>query len=353
MTSTSADSSLYFFRENNLIVVLILYVDDLLITGNHLTKITWLQEALQQRFRMSYLGLLTKYLGIEFTHTPTGLTLHQTEYATSIIEEHGLLECNPTKTPLPSGFTISKQTKTPLVDPTSYRSLIGKLMFLTTTRPDITFAVNLLSQFNEKPQMAHFKALKQILRYIKGTLSIGLTFSQTGKLSLTGHSDVDWGGDVDQRKSTGAYVFTVNDTPVTWSTKKQTCIVLSSTESEYRSLVEATKEAMWIRNLLKELGYVKKGSIVISCDNQSAIKISQNPMYHSKTKHFEIHLNYVRDMVDKKKIAVVYISNANQPADILTKSLGKIKFDRCKQLLRLCNPNDSSSPQYLPLTSSS
>jgi hypothetical protein len=125
---------------------------------------------------MSYLGILTKYLGIEFAHTPSGLHLHQTKYVTNLLDEYGLLHCNPTQTPLPSGFTISKNTKTSAIDPTSYRRLVGKLMFLTTTCPDITFAVNLLSRFSATPQLAHFKALKQILRYLRGTLSIGFLF---------------------------------------------------------------------------------------------------------------------------------------------------------------------------------
>lgn len=208
-------------------------------------------------------------------------------------------DCNPTHTPLPAGFTTSAQTNTPDVDPTSYRSLIGKLSFLTTTRPDLIFAVDLLSRYNYAPQMAHLLAAKQILRYVRGTTSQGLFYPRSDTFTLIGYSDADWGGDLDQRKSTGAYIFTINNTPVTWNTKKQTCIALSSTESEFRSLVEATKEARWIQFLFQELGFDRKKPIQLMCDNQSAIKISKNPQFHSKTKNFEIHLNFVRDMVER------------------------------------------------------
>jgi hypothetical protein len=284
---------------------------------------------------MSYLGPLTRYLGLQFEQTPDGMVLHQTDFANSILETYGLAHCNSTKTPLPPGFTTRKDTRIETVDPKLFRSIIGKLMFLTNTRPDISFAVNLLSRYSSAPQQAHLRGVKQILRYIKGTSNLGLFYKRKSGLELTGYTDADWGGNLNQRKSTRAYLFTINGTPITWCTKKQTCVALSSTESEYRSLVEATKEAIWIKGLYSELGLRKKGPIHIFCDNQSAIKISKNPMYHSKTKHFEIHLNYVQDMVDNRKVAVDYTATDQQPADILTKALARIKFSRCRDLLNL------------------
>jgi hypothetical protein len=143
---------------------------------------------------MSYLGPLTKYLGLQFQHTPEELIVNQSDFAQSIIDEYGLTDCNPTQTPLPAGFTICRDTKTKPIDPTLFRSIIGKLMFLTNTRPDITFAVNLLSRYSSAPQQAHLRGVKQILRYIKGTKNIGLLYKRNTGLSLTGYTDADWGG---------------------------------------------------------------------------------------------------------------------------------------------------------------
>jgi hypothetical protein len=223
------------------------------------------------------------------------------------LQDFGLIDCNASKTPLPAGLKLQRDTQTPPVDKTLYQRMIGKLIFLTHTRYDISYAVNLVSRYMTHPQEAHLKAVKCILRYIKGTLDFGLFYPQSANLTFCGYSDADWGGDLDQRRSTGAFVFTVNGTPITWSSKKQTCVALSSCESEYRALVEASKEAIWIQNLYKELGFLIEKSAIIYCDNQSSIKISKNPQYHSKTKHFEIHLHFVRDMVNKKQIRVLFI----------------------------------------------
>jgi hypothetical protein len=156
------------------------------------------------------------------------------------------------------------------------------------------------------------------------------------------------GGDLYERKSTCAFLFTVGSTPITWNTKKQTCIALSSTKSEYCALVEAAKEAIWIRNLYYELGFVNRLPIKLYCDNQSSIKISKNPIYHSKTKHFEIHLKTIRDMVRQRQIEALYIPTKLQPADLFTKMLSYRNFTNCLQLLE--KPNPRSSPTMSQLT---
>jgi hypothetical protein len=244
-------------------------------------------------------------------------------------------DCKPTKIPLSPNHQLKKSTATPLVDPTLYRSMVGKLVFLTNTRPDIAFSVNLVSRYMDKPEEAHLQAVKSILRYIKGTTTLGLLYKKGGDFTLTGYTDADWGGDLDERKSTGAFIFTVGNTPISWSSRKQTCVSLSSTESEYRSLVETCKEAIWIQNLYTELGYNKGGAVTIHCDNMSTIKISKNPIYHSRTKHFEIHLHFVRDMVKRKRIQVLYLPTDEMPADTLTKALNRTKFENCRRLLNL------------------
>jgi hypothetical protein len=164
---------------------------------------------------MSYLGPLTKYMGLQFQQTPEGLMINQSDFAQTIIDDSGLTDCNPTQTPLPAGFTICKDTKTKPIDPTIFKSIINKLIFLTNTKPDITFAVNLLSRYSSTPQAAHLQGVKQILRYVQGTKNVGLLYKRSTGLRLTGYTDADWGGNLDSRKSTGAYLFTINGTPIT------------------------------------------------------------------------------------------------------------------------------------------
>jgi hypothetical protein len=339
MIQSSQDGNLYYLQESGQTVILVLYVDDLFITGDHLVKVRQLQKLLHSKFEMTYLGHCSKYLGLEFVQTKSGIKLHQQAYAKSILFEFGLMDCNASKTPLPAGFKLRKDTQTPLVDKTLYQRMIGKLKFLTHTRYDIAFVVNLVSHYMTHPQQAHLKVVKCILRYIKGTLDFGLFYPKRSELTLCGYSDADWGGDLDQRRSTRAFVFTANGTPITWSSKKQTCVALSSCESEYRALVEVSKEAIWIQNLYKELSFLKEEPTTIYCDNQSSIKISKNPQYHSKSKHFEIHLHFVRDMVNKKQVKVLFIPTNQQPADIFTKSTWNFEVRKLSQPSYFCLNN--------------
>jgi hypothetical protein len=249
LKQSSADGNLYYTRHNGKLIILVLYVDDLFITGNDITFINKLKTQLHQKFEMTNLGPCNQYLGLEFEQTPQGLRLHQTSYAQSIVDDFGLTDCNPTRTPLPTGLKLRKDTKTPYVDRHLYQQMVGKLIFLTNTRYDIAFSVNLVARYMQAPQQAHLQAIQSIIRYIKGTTQTGLFYSRNATLQLTGYSDADWRGDLDERKSTGAFLFTIGSTPITWNTKKKTCVALFSTESEYRTLVEVAKEAVWIRNL--------------------------------------------------------------------------------------------------------
>jgi hypothetical protein len=196
--------------------------------------------------------------------------------------------------------------------------MVEKLLFLTITRADIAYAVNLVSRYMENPQETHLKVVKSIIRYLVGTTSLGLFYRKWASLHLIGYSDADWGGDLDEQKSTHTFVNTVGDNPILWRSKKQTCLSLSSTESYYRALEKAAEEAIWIQGLFTKLGFYKQNTFTIYCDNQSAIKMSKIPIFHSKTKHFEIHLHFIRVMVNKKKIQVLYISTDRHPADIMT-----------------------------------
>jgi hypothetical protein len=193
-------------------------------------------------------------LGIQFVHRKDGLFLHQIDYASSILEEFGMMECNPSKIPLPQNLKLRMDMNSSLINLQLYQWMVDKLVFLTNTRWDIVYILNLVSCFMTQSQLVHLQVVKSIIRYIKGTIHFGLFYGQLTKLKLFGFSDADWGGRggyKDEQKSTRAYIFMINNTLITWCTKKQTCIVLSSTKLEYHALLEATKEVIWIKHLLR------------------------------------------------------------------------------------------------------
>jgi hypothetical protein len=280
--------------------------------------------------------------------------MHQREYALSILHQFSMDECSPSLTPLPEGIILSKNSATPPVDATLYRMLVGKLLFLTKTRPDLTYAVSVVSRFMQNPQEAHLQAAKHILRYVRRYPDLGLFFKQGEENRLCGYTDADYGQDIDDRISVGAYIFYLGNSPISWNSKKQSSTSKkqsstskkqsstsrSSCESEYRALAQCSCEAIWIRRLLKELRFLEEKPTHLYCDNQRSIKLSYNPVFHEKSKHFEIDYHYTRQKVKDNTIKVEFISSQEQPADILTKSLGRTKFENCKNKLHLRNqPN--------------
>ena len=187
----------------------------------------------------------------------------------------------------------------------------------------------------QNPQEAHLQAAKHILRYIRRHPDLGLFFQQGEDNCLNGYTDADYGQDVDDRISIGAYIFFLGNSPVSWNSKKQSSTSRSSCESEYRALAKCSCEAIWIRRLLSELKILDDQPTTIHCDNQSSIKLSYNPVFHEKSKHFQIDFHYTRQKVEDNSIRVIFISSKDQPADILTKPLGRIKFEACRQKLHL------------------
>ena len=203
-----------------------------------------------------------------------------------------------------------------------YQQLIGSLLFIgLATRPDILHSVNKLSQFNMNPHLEHMAAAKQILRYLKHTIHFTLNYNRPND-PLLGYSDADWATNYDRKSYTG-YVFELCGGAITWATKKQTTIALSSTEAEYMALAAATKEAVYLRNLVAEIGFqnLVNAPLTIYCDNQSAIQLAKNPAHHERSKHIDIRYHYIRSVYDKSYITILYISTEDMKADILTKNL--------------------------------
>jgi len=289
------------FRNGTLIVTI--YVDDILICGPKKDEIRDLKAKLSSQFEMTDCGPCKHYLGmhIERNRVQRTLTLSQKTYLTGVLKDFGLQNTKAVTTPMEPGAYLTKATERAsqqLIK--QYQSAIGSLMYaMTQTRPDIAYAVSTLSQFAHNPNEIHWKALKRVFRYICGTLDVSIEYglkSTCERLKLLGYSDSDWAGDVDLRKSTSGYVFQLANGPVSWSSKRQKTVALSFCEAEYMALMKATKEAVWMQGLLKELGLKGFDSVVIRMDNQGAIALAKNPEFHACTKHIDICHHYIREV---------------------------------------------------------
>ncbi|KAF7133538.1 hypothetical protein RHSIM_Rhsim09G0174500 [Rhododendron simsii] len=233
-----------------------LYVDDLIFTGNNPTMFETFKKTMFQEFEMTDIGLMAHFLGIEVTKSEEGIFISQSKYAMEILKKYGMETSNPVTTPVYSGLEL-KKSDTRNVDPIYFKSL-GSLRYLTYTRPDILYGIELVSRYMETPDQSHLFAAKRILRYIKGTHSDGLFYQSGGDLNLSGYSDSDWGRDLDERKSTTGFVFFIGDTAFTWTSKKQAIVTLSSCEAEYIAANSSVCHAIWLRNVLKHFGFLQE-----------------------------------------------------------------------------------------------
>lgn len=310
------------------------YVDDLILTGENRNVIEKFKLEMQQKFDMTDLGLLSFYLGIEVKQTATSISVCQTGYAMKILEKMGVGECNSCKLPMEPRTKLSKVVEgETLVDTTLYRSIIGSLRYLVNTRPDITFSVGVLSRFMEKPTTTHMAAVKQILRYIKGTLNIGCVYlKKQPDMDLVGYCDSDLAGDIDDRKSTTGILYFLGSSPVTWVSQKQRVVALSSCEAEYIAATAGTCQGIWLSKVISAVeGTEVKATLKV--DNKSAIALAKNPVYHDRSKHIDTRYHFIRDCVQVGSIDLVYVNTEVQLADMLTKPLGRQRFEELREKL--------------------
>ncbi|KAH9725758.1 retrovirus-related pol polyprotein from transposon RE2 [Citrus sinensis] len=338
-----ADTSLLCKGKQGSIIFFLIYVDDILITGPNSAELEQFILEFSQVFALKDLGKLSYFLGIEVSYAADNIYLSQRKYIRDLLSKADMLECKGCDTPMVTGVKLQKEAKGHLgqyvEDPTGYRSLVGGLQYLVLTRPEIAYAVHKLSQYVSAPTLQHILACKRVLRYLKETEDFGLKFSTEGEMKLSGYTDADWACDIDDRKSTRAYCIYLGSNLISWSSKKQSVVARSNAESEYRALAAASAEISWIQSLFDELGIECSSLPMIWCDNVSAIELAKNLVYHSRTKHIELDMHFIRDKVLAKELEIRYIPSEEQIADILTKPLTFIHFNyfRAKLNVQTCS----------------
>ncbi|KAK2418425.1 putative mitochondrial protein [Trifolium repens] len=336
MVRCEADHSVFTkCSSSNKYIYLVVYVDDIVITGDDNEGINSLKQHLFQNFQTKDLGPLRYFLGIEVAQSKSGIAISQRKYALDILEETGLTDCKPVDTPMDPNVKLLPNQGEPYSDPGRYRRLVGKLNYLTMTRPDISFPVSVVSQFLNSPCDNHWNAVIRILKYIKGLPGKGLVFTDRGNTNIIGYSDADWAGDASDRRSTSGYCVFIGGNLISWKSKKQTVVARSSTEAEYRAMAHATCELLWLKHLLEELHFCEIGPMELVCDNQSALHLSSNPVFHERTKHIEVDCHFLREKILTGIIKTSFVNSRDQLADIFTKSL------RSPRISYICDKMDA------------
>lgn len=335
------DPCIYYTKKMNLLIAI--YVDDFLIFYTKLDELNDLKKFLNETFKMKDLGPAKHCIGINIKQTGKGIELNQTRYIEEVLNRFRMQDCKPVKNPSDTNQKLSVQLVTEensLVGKVPYQELVGCLLFLSqATRPDIAFAVNNVSRFNNKHSEIHWQAVKRILRYLNGTKHHKLCYTKEGDSELHAYSDADWASDVDKRLSCTGFVVNLSNGAINWSSKRQQIVALSSTEAEYIALSSTVRDVIWIKQLL---GEIDKSSIMpttIFCDNQSAIKLGEIEAYRPRTKHIDIRYHHLRQKINEGIIELKYISTKEMTADSLTKAVPAEKHALCTSKMGLKSIN--------------
>ncbi|CAK9816458.1 Retrovirus-related Pol polyprotein from transposon TNT 1-94 [Anthophora quadrimaculata] len=344
---TEADPCVYVFGNDENRVIMVIYVDDIILASKNMKKLIEIKDLLKSKFEMTDSGPISEILGIRIERNgETGsIKLSQARYIEGLIAKFNMQNAKVVSTPMESNIKISKE-----MGPSNeeeriemkkkpYRELIGGLIYLANaTRPDIAFAAGTLSRYSSDPGKTHWELAKRVLRYLKDTIHYGIHYVKD-KERLRAYTDTDWAGDIDDRRSCSGNVIVLAGGPVSWKSKKQSSVSLSTMEAEYVALSEISREIVYMNRLLNHIGCKEcvETPIVVHCDNQCAIELTKNAVFHNRSKHIDIGYHYTRELVDRGLIKIIYLSTEYMIADIFTKALSKIKHQKCVSMLNMVN----------------
>lgn len=331
------DHTLFFkFSPDGKIAILIVYVDDIILTGDDVVEMNRLKKNLAAEFEIKDLGTLRYFLGMEVARSKRGVVVSQRKYILDLLEETGMSGCRPSDTPMDPNVKLWEKGKGAPVDTGRYQRLVGKLIYLSHTRPDIAYSVSVVSQFMHSPYEEHLEAVYRILRYLKATPGEGIFFKKTNQ-RIEVFTDADWAGSVNDRRSTSGYCTFVWGNLVTWRSKKQSVVARSSAEAEFRAMAQGICEILWLKQILEELKKPMEYPLRLYCDNKAAISIAHNPVQHDRTKHVEIDRHFIKEKIDDGIICLPFVPTNQQIADILTKGLTRHNFEHLISKLGMIN----------------
>ncbi|GJY65956.1 putative RNA-directed DNA polymerase [Tanacetum coccineum] len=339
---SKTDPSLFIYSRGDTLLYILVYVDDIIVTGNNKGTIDNIICQLGSAFALKDLRPLNYFLGIEIVPHVFSILLSQKKYILELLQSASLSNCNLVSSPIVTLSSLSLDDSTALSNPVKYRQVVGSLQYVTLSRPDIAFAVNKVCQYMHAPTENHWSVVKRILRYLHGTVEHGMLIRRSSgstlqaftyvlwkgnpDTSLEAFSDADWAGDSDDRRSTGGFAIYLGSNLISWTARKQRTVSRSSTEAEYKALADTVAELTWLQALLHELGIRSSSTPILWCDNLGATYLSANPIFRARTKHVEIDYHFVREKVAQGDLRVQHISTHDQIADIFTKPLPTPRF---------------------------
>jgi transposase InsO family protein len=333
-SQSKADPCVYTIKTETELTIMAIWVDDGIVCSSLQSRLEDIVRYLENVFEMTH-GDVECFVGIQIRRNPERNLIHisQEKYIEKILKKFQMENCYPKTVPADPHARLSNNAERDPKDSFPFREAVGSLMFAATcTRPDIAFAVNQVAQFSTNPAKAHWEAVKRILSYLRGTITSGICYGgvQERNMLLT-YSDSDYAGDLVTRKSTTGVFCFLNGAPVSWSSHRQDCVSLSSTEAEYVAASAATKTVIWFRQLLDDIGWEQKSPTTLLCDNQGAISLVKNSGHQARTKHIDVKYHHIRNMVKEGVIHIQYIHTSQQLADILTKPLDGQLFSRLRE----------------------
>ncbi|CAL2254019.1 unnamed protein product [Prunus armeniaca] len=322
---STSEATLYCkTKEDSETLIVSIYVDDIVYTGSSGELIAEFKSEMMRRYEMTDLGLLYHFLGMAVIQTESCIFINQKKYALTLLNKFGLKQCKPVSTPLVASEKLCKEDGSDLANESEYRQIVGSLLYLTATRPDIMFAASLLARFMHCPTKKHYGTAKRVLRYIQGTIDFGIEYHKGKEVVLIGYCDSDWSGSQDDMRSTSGYAFSFGSGVFSWASVKQHNVALSTTEAEYVSASEATTQAIWLRFVLKDFGELQTEATPLMVDNTSAIAMTRNLVFHQKTKH----INRRKALAFLSLLRVLSLSPRRQPLPLSLRNSGHRPWQR-------------------------
>jgi len=320
--------------DNGRLMIAQIYVDAIVFGGMSNMMVQHFIQQMQSEFEMSLVGELTYFLGLQVKQMEDTIFISQSKYAKNIVKKFGMDNGGHKRTPAATHLKLTKDESAIYVDQSMYRSMIGSLLYLTTSRLDITFVVGVCARYQAEPKLGHLTQVKRILKYINSTSDYGTLYSHNENSKLMGYYDAIWAGSADNKKSTSRGCSFLANNLISWFSKKQNCVSLSTVEAEYIAAGSSCSQLVWMKQMLKEYN-VEQDILTLYCDNLSVINISKNPIQHSRTKHIDIRHHFIRDLVEEV-VTLEYVNTKEQLTDIFSKALDAKQFENLRGKLGIC-----------------